>query len=245
MRIAVISDVHANLAAFDAVIADWGTVDAVWHLGDIVGYGPDPVECIDRLRNLRAVNIAGNHDLAAIGKIDTSTFNPAAAAAVAWTRDHLTPDAVAYLEALPHLYETGEYTLAHGSPRNPIWEYVLDEADARANFAAFKTTVCFIGHSHVPLAYSARRNGDSIAQVWPERVLYDQDVAFGDRRHLINVGSVGQPRDRDPAARYLLLDSDRRAYRRRRVEYPIAQTQQRMRAAGLPEVLWRRLELGR
>lgn len=245
MRIAVISNVHANLAAFEAVIADWGTVDAVWHLGDIVGYGPDPVECIDCLRSFSSVSIAGNHDWAAIGKIDALTFNSAAAAAISWTAGHLTPAAVAYLEALPCIREDAEYTLAHGSPRDPIWEYVLDAADARENFDGFSTPVCFIGHSHVPLAYSAKPIGRSIADFRAESVTYDQDVALGDRRHLINVGSVGQPRDGDPAARYLLLDTDRRSYRRRRVDYPIARTQQRMRAAGLPEVLWRRLELGR
>ena len=245
MRVAVISDVHANLAAFEAVIADWGTVDAVWHLGDIVGYGPDPLECIDRLRSLPSVSIAGNHDWAAIGKIDTSTFNPVAAEAVDWTARHLTPDAITYLGELPCIIHEGDFTLAHGSPRDPIWEYVLDIQAARENFAAFTTSVCFIGHSHVPLAFSAAPGGSSVpVDVRLEPVTYEE-VPLGGRRHLINVGSVGQPRDLDPAARYLLLDTDRRVYRRRRVEYPIERTQQRMRDVGLPSVLWRRLEFGR
>ena len=245
MRVAVISDIHANLAAFEAVIADWGTVDAVWHLGDVVGYGPDPLECIERLRGLPSLGIAGNHDWAAIGRIDTSTFNQAAAEAIAWTAGRLTPDAVAYLEQLPCIRYEGDFTLAHGSPRDPIWEYVLSVSSARESFEAFTSAVCFIGHSHIPLAFSVDPTVPAaMADVRVEPVVYDE-IALGNRRHLINVGSVGQPRDHDPAARYAILDTDRRASQRRRVEYPIVRTQQRMREAGLPTVLWARLAYGR
>jgi len=245
VRVAVISDIHANLAAFDAVIADWGGVDAVWSLGDVVGYGPDPVECIERLCALPSVGIAGNHDWAAIGRVDPATFNPAAAEAIAWTSRQLTPAARAYLEELPSIREDDEYTLAHGSPRDPIWEYLLGPTAAWENFAAFTGVVCFIGHSHRPLAFTLEphaRDGPSDVHSEP---LHYAETALGNRRHLINVGSVGQPRDHDPAARYVILDTERRVYERRRVEYPIEKTQQRMLDLGLPSVLATRLSSGR
>jgi diadenosine tetraphosphatase ApaH/serine/threonine PP2A family protein phosphatase len=241
VRIAIISDVHANLAALEAVIADWGTVDAVWHLGDLVGYGPDPVECVERLRSLTSVSLAGNHDWAAIGRLDPSDFNALALEAIRWTAQQLTPQVRSYLAGLPTMHIAGDFTLVHGSPRDPIREYVLSTSVARACFAAFDSQVCFIGHSHIPLGF--RLQSDT-GKVEPLPLSY-AETELGTDRQLINVGSVGQPRDGDPAARYLILDTDRRCYQRRRVEYPIEQTQERMRRAGLPSALWLRLAYGR
>lgn len=245
MRIAVISDVHANLVALDAVIADWGTVDAVWHLGDTVGYGPEPVGCIERLQELGAVNLAGNHDWAVIGLLDLRAFNPAAAEAARWTASQLTDHARAYLEGLPIKRVIADYTLVHGSPRDPIWEYLLDTVGAMENFSYFATRVCFVGHSHIPIAFTTDSPPGTPARVVERELPTDREVELGDRRHLINVGSVGQPRDGDPAARYLLLDTERRVYQRRRVVYPVERTQQRMRELGLPASLWMRLSYGR
>jgi diadenosine tetraphosphatase ApaH/serine/threonine PP2A family protein phosphatase len=243
MRIAIISDIHGNLPALEAVQADWVAVDAVWCLGDVVGYGAEPNECVERLQALAAVGIAGNHDWAAIGRIDLQNFNHAAAAAAAWTARSLTPAARAYLEALPTRLDEGEFTLTHGSPREPIEEYLLTVGQAEANFAYFDGVACFIGHSHLPLAF--RREPGPPPTVEPVAVTYNTDVPLDDRRFLINVGSVGQPRDGDPAARYLLLDTRERCYRRRRVPYDVPRAQQRIREAGLPEVLAHRLAFGR
>lgn len=245
MRIAVISDVHANLAALEAVIADWGAVDGVWHLGDTVGYGPDPVACIERLQELGAINLAGNHDWAVIDRLDLEFFNPAAAEVVRWTASQLTDSTRSYLASLPTVRVIDGYTLVHGSPRDPIGEYLLDEIAAAENFAYLGTPVGFIGHSHVPVAFTTDSPpGVTARGVRREPVSY-REIQLGQRRHLINPGSVGQPRDGDPAARYLILDTQRRIYQRRRIEYPIADTQQRMRAAGLPASLWVRLAYGR
>ncbi|HUX87692.1 MAG TPA: metallophosphoesterase family protein [Chloroflexota bacterium] len=245
MRIAIVSDIHANLPAFDAVVADWGQIDALWCLGDVVGYGPDPVACVDRLRDLEAVCIAGNHDWAAIGRLDLAEFSGAAAEAVRWTARQLTPSARAYLEGLPDRHLEGQFTLAHGSPRAPIWEYVLDRRSAEENFAAFSTATCFIGHTHRPIAYAMRSDpATGRPTVTVEPPVY-REVAIDQGRHLINVGSVGQPRDGDPTARYVILDTERQTYLRRRVVYDITDTQQRMRQSGLPDVLQYRLAVGR
>jgi len=246
LRVAIISDIHANLTAFEAVIADWGTVDAVWCLGDIVGYGPDPVACIDRLRGLTDVCVAGNHDWAATGRLDRSEFNDLAAFAAEWTYHQLPADTRSYLDGLDLVRVESEFTLAHGSPRDPIWEYILDRSQAAENFGWFGGPVCFVGHSHIPLAFSTDPPSTGVAPVVRlDRPRYRGASNLGERRHIINVGSVGQPRDGDPAARYVILDTERRLYYRRRVIYDVARTQERMRQAGLPPGLWLRLAHGR
>jgi diadenosine tetraphosphatase ApaH/serine/threonine PP2A family protein phosphatase len=245
LRVAIVSDIHANLAALEAVIADMRNVDAVWCLGDVVGYGPDPVACIDRLRALPSTCIAGNHDWAAIGELDAERFNDLAAESAAWTARQLTADARAYLASLPLRYVCGEYVLAHGSPRDPMSEYLLEADQAAENFTSFGGSACFVGHSHVPLGFSQESVGGSMPLVRAERVRYGGMVELGHRRYILNVGSVGQPRDGDPRARYLVLDTDRRAYQRRRVAYNVARTQERMRIAGLHPFLAARLAYGR
>ncbi len=154
MRVLVISDIHANLTAFESVLADarneW---EYVWCLGDVVGYGPDPNECVDLLKTLPHLCLAGNHDWAALGRLDIRTFNPDARKAVDWTRDTLTVDNLAYLEALPTTFVIGNYTLAHGSPREPVWEYILEPLIAALNFSHFETSYCLVGHTHQPIIY--------------------------------------------------------------------------------------------
>ena len=242
MRILVLSDIHANLAAFDAVLAHAGSFDRVWCLGDIVGYGPDPNECVERVRELRRYQcLAGNHDWAALGKLDLSDFNTDARLAALWTRQQLTPDNRAFLDArLEYIGPLeGRYTLVHGSPRYPIWEYILDEAIAAENFPYFSTQVCLVGHTHVPVIYA-----ETPAGVRALRPPLDTPHPLGDQRLIINPGSVGQPRDGDPRASYLLLDVEAGTVTYRRVDYPIEVTQEKMAAVGLPPRIIARLEYG-
>ncbi|MBI2850235.1 MAG: metallophosphoesterase family protein [Chloroflexi bacterium] len=261
MRYAIISDIHANLAAFKAVLEDTkgqGGVDKVWCLGDVVGYGPDPHECIETLRRLDHICVAGNHDLAAIGRIDTSEFNPEAAAACEWTAKQLSAPDMTYLEKLPLVIELalsgvegeGDFTLVHGSPRDPVWEYITSTSQARENFAFFKTRFCLVGHSHVPLVFTSEAGGDfsgrrflTDIKLLPGRPIRRSLDAGGDRM-IINPGGVGQPRDGDPQASYALYDSETRLMVLRRVPYDIRSTQDRMAARGLPESLVRRLSYG-
>ena len=153
MRIAVLSDIHSNLVALDAVLAHAGTVDGVWHLGDVVGYGPDPDAVVARLEAVGAVGVRGNHDAAALGGDEIDYFNPEARAAMEWTRRHVTPATLAWLRALPERRTEDEVTLVHGSPRDPTWEYVTSERVARASVAALTTRHGLHGHTHVPVAW--------------------------------------------------------------------------------------------
>jgi diadenosine tetraphosphatase ApaH/serine/threonine PP2A family protein phosphatase len=243
MRVAVVADIHANLTAFDAVAADWGEIDGLWCLGDVVGYGPDPNECVARLRALEHVCVAGNHDWAALGRIDTGDFNPAARAAADWTAAALSSDTRAYLESLTETLVLEPFTLVHGSPRSPIWEYLLDAAAARVNFDLFRTDYCLIGHSHVPLMFATREDGRIDARL----LAPEGPLELAGARRFLNPGSVGQPRDGDPRASFAILELDgpRTSFELQRVEYPIAETQARMRDLGLPEPLAQRLSFGR
>jgi len=242
MKVLVISDVHANLVALDAVLADAGQVDAVWNLGDTVGYGPKPRECLDKMVDLFANPVlVGNHDLACIGEVDISEFNPVAQMAARWTSLQLGMDHRAYLNALPAVTLAGAYTLAHGSPRSPVWEYITTPQNATENFAFFDTDVCFIGHTHVAM-YAILREEEPMAEVFPLADGQALDLLTG--RHLVNPGSVGQPRDRDPRAAYAILDTDLGSLTAHRIEYDIAATQRQMAMANLPDVLVTRLSHG-
>ena len=245
MRYALIADVHANLAAFTAVMNDIerrGGVEEVWCLGDVVGYGPDPHQCIELLRKYNHVCIAGNHDWAAIGKLSLSEFNPDAAAACRWTAQQLTPEDVEYLENLPLVIEKDDFTLVHGSPREPIWEYLLSISSAKENFAYFQSQICLVGHSHVPLVfkYSGEAGDCSFSPFLP-----NIGLALGRDRLIINPGGVGQPRDGDPRARYAIYESEARMVRLYAVPYEIITTQNRMVKQGLPMRLVARLSYGR
>lgn len=241
MPIAVVADIHANLDAFEAVIADWGEVEEVWCPGDVIGYGPEPNECMDRLRSFpHLVCVPGNHDYAAIGVLNTGEFNAAARIAAEWTAERLRPEHRRFLLSLQVIVTRGDVTITHGSPRDPIWEYMLTASQARANFAHFSTACCLIGHTHVPAIFVAEGEG-------AEQGLYAKPgtvVRTGKTRLMLNPGSVGQPRDHDARAAYALYDAASGRFEFRRVPYDIEATQAKMLRAGLPAVLAERLAHG-
>ena len=242
MRYAIIADVHANLTAFAAVLKDIeqrGGMDEIWCLGDIVGYGPDPHECIALLRQQRYVCVAGNHDWGAIGKVDIADFNPDAAAACQWTAQQLSPEDVRYLENLPLTLERDDFTLVHGSPREPIWEYLISTSIALQNFNFFQSPYCLVGHSHLPLVFRDEDGACSFNK-WATNI----GLALGRNRLIINPGGVGQPRDGDPRASYAIYDTENRQIRLYRVPYDIETTQHKMMESGLPIRLVARLKYG-
>jgi diadenosine tetraphosphatase ApaH/serine/threonine PP2A family protein phosphatase len=232
MRILIISDIHANLTALEAVLKDAGEFDGVWCLGDLVGYGPDPNECIERIQTLPELHcLVGNHDHAALGMIPISRFNQDAQSGIRWTMDVLTQENKDYLKSLPAIITLDNFTLAHGSPREPIWEYILDVHLADANFDFIHTDYCLVGHSHLPLIFYRRDQED-----------YSMPMAFSEDdplplkpRMILNPGSVGQPRDLDPRAAYAILELDDQTWEPKRVPYDITDVQLRILQSGLPE----------
>ena len=242
MRILIISDIHANYTAFETVLEHCqGQWDYVWCLGDVVGYGPDPNECVERLQDLPQLCLAGNHDWAALDRLDIRTFNPDARRAVEWTRETLSPANTRFLEDLPVTFVIGEYTLVHASPREPIWEYILEPMIAAMNFPHFETPYCLVGHTHQPVIYKmSPANGDAVSS--PPQ--YNQPHALNGQRQIINPGSIGQPRDQNPDAAYGILDMSSGIFEHRRVPYDIKAVQRRMSDYSLPERLITRLEHG-
>jgi diadenosine tetraphosphatase ApaH/serine/threonine PP2A family protein phosphatase len=240
VRLAVLSDIHSNLAALRAVRDDLPPVDQVWVLGDIVGYGPQPNEVIVMLQEMGARSVLGNHDAAAIGTIDSGWFNPDAARAVRWTSEVIDDNARAYMATLPEVRTEGELTAVHGSPRDPMWEYIIGAGVAAENLSAFGTALCLHGHTHVPVVFRADDGSIGAVPSTP-----DEPVSIRAGRSLVNPGSVGQPRDGNPAASYLILDTDADVVEFRRVAYDIGSTQKAMRQAGLPPRLAERLSYGR
>ena len=244
MKSLIVSDIHSNLEAFSSVVEDAGRrggFDEVWSLGDLVGYGPDPGAVIELLRRYPHQGVAGNHDLASIGRLSLEVFNPYAAAANVWTADELDEDMRGYLGEQPLKRELDEFTIVHGSPRDPIWEYVVSVRAAFASFNHFETYRCLVGHSHIPF----------ICRMDPEKGVqfisptYEVPYELGEQRLIINPGGVGQPRDGDPRAAYAVYDSADETLTHHRVEYDIPITQRKMRDVGLPEFLIDRLESGR
>jgi predicted phosphodiesterase len=240
VRVAVFSDVHANLAALEAVLAavDSDGVDELWCLGDTVGYGPRPNECCALVEARTAVCLSGNHDLAVLGTLDLDEFRGDAAVAARWTRPVLTEEATAYLRSLAPEGERAGVALYHGSARGPVWEYVLSADAAVATMSLSPHATTLVGHSHAALAFGWR--GDRLSG----GLAPDGTVAPLDGRVLLNPGSVGQPRDGDPRAAFLVLDLDAGTAAFHRVEYDIARTQREMREAGLPASLAARLSTG-
>jgi diadenosine tetraphosphatase ApaH/serine/threonine PP2A family protein phosphatase len=240
MRIGVLSDIHSNAAALGAVLASLGAVDRLWVLGDIVGYGPHPDEVVARLQERDALAVQGNHDAASLGRIPIGTFNAQARAAVEWTATSMSDETRAWLAALPDRRVEGDFTLVHGSPREPLWEYLISIPAARLSLGAFSTSHCLVGHTHLPLTF---RDDDGQVQV----------LSAGDgarlqldaRRCILNPGSVGQPRDGDPRACAMILDTEDGRVEWLRVEYAIAETQRAIRALPLPVSLADRLLAGR
>ncbi len=244
MRALIVSDIHANLPALEAVLDDArGGYDAVWCLGDTVGYGPWPDECIKRVREISAVTVIGNHDWAALGRMDVEDFNPEARRAVLWTAEHLSPESTEWMAGLPSVPVTQNgYTLTHASPRDPIWEYVIYPSVALANFENFETRCCLVGHTHVPalhLLAAGEKKTSVLAPTFGRGMPLDDNT-----RAILNPGSVGQPRDNDRRAAYAILDTQNGIWEPRRVEYNIEQTQRGMRQVGLPERLINRLAFG-
>ena len=240
MRIAVLSDVHANLHALEAVLADvdGGGFDELWSLGDLVGYGPRPNECAALLRERAALCLAGNHDLVVLGKISIAAFAGEAAAAARWTQTVLDDEARNFLDALEPKAAAPGVELFHGSPRDPVWEYVLSNDAAAAAFALTERPLVLVGHSHVALELS---NGDDLRG---EPAPAGTQLELGRLRRLLNPGSVGQPRDGDPRAAWLEIDIEAGRATFRRTDYSVGQTQDEMRERGLPEALAARLAYG-
>jgi predicted phosphodiesterase len=246
VRIAVLSDVHSNLHALEAVLADVDAagIEQVWCLGDLVGYGPRPNECVALLQERTSVCLAGNHDLVVLGKIPLAAFTGEAAAAARWTQGVLDEDARSFLETLQPSATAPGAALVHGSARDPVWEYVLSADVARATLALVDAPLVLVGHSHLALELSEREDGRLRGDAAPEGTRLE----LGGARRLLNPGSVGQPRDGDPRAAWLELDAEIDNAPRwatfRRTSYPVERTQAEMRAAGLPELLAARLQVG-
>jgi diadenosine tetraphosphatase ApaH/serine/threonine PP2A family protein phosphatase len=249
MRYAIIADIHANLTALMAVLSDVTQreeIGEVWCLGDIIGYGPDPHQCIELLRRTKHICVAGNHDLAAIGEIDTSDFNPDAVTACEWTAKQLNVQDRIYIKSLPEVIERDDFILVHGSPRQPIWEYVLSISTARENFAYFQSKFCLVGHTHEPGIFKQDKGGSCSFSRFPTKKKKNEEegLDLGEERLIINPGAVGQPRDGDPRASYAIYDSETKKISLYRVPYDIAATQARMVEQRLPIRLVARLSHG-
>jgi diadenosine tetraphosphatase ApaH/serine/threonine PP2A family protein phosphatase len=241
-RVAVISDVHANWHALSAVLeaVDAETVDDLWCLGDLVGYGPRPNPCCAAVAERASLCLSGNHDLAVLDRLDLDEFTPEAAAAAEWTRGVLAPAARAYLESCSPNGRRDGVELFHGSPRDPVWDYVLSFEAVEATFELTEEPLVLVGHSHVPLAL-VLADGTLGGGLAPEGT--EAELGEG-ARLVLNPGSVGQPRDGDRRAAWLLLDHGAGRAAFRRVEYPVERTQEEIRERGLPESLADRLAGG-
>lgn len=232
MKILILTDIHANLTALEAVLEDVGEFDAVWCLGDIVGYGPDPNECIELIQELPNLEcVLGNHDAAVVKRIGDNAFNLDARHVIEWTAQNLKPVSIKFLNSLPEKRVINGVTLVHGSPRQPVWEYLLDTRTATMNFAYFDTPFCFVGHTHLPVVYYLDEDTRSARLTIPE---HNTQMVLAPRT-IINPGSVGQPRDRDPRAAYAIYDPEQNYWEFHRVLYDIEDVQSRMRLANLPE----------
>jgi predicted phosphodiesterase len=242
VRAAVISDIHGNLYALEAVLASLAgdSPDVVWCLGDLVGYGPRPNECCALVAERADLSLIGNHDLGVLGRLDLEDFSLDAAASARWTDSVLEDEHRAYLESLEPQSSQGDVDLYHASARDPVWEYVLTPLSALASFAVSEARILLVGHSHVALAFGLAENRLE-TRIAPGGTELDLS---GDERWILNPGSVGQPRDGDPRAAYFVLDLDAGRADYRRVEYPVQRTQEEIRERGLPEALAERLAHG-
>jgi len=231
MRILVFSDIHSNLTALEAVLSAAGNVDAYWCLGDIVGYGPDANECISVIRELpNLVCVRGNHDAAVLGEVDQHTFNHEASLAITWTKRNLNAESQEFLLSLPEKEVIDDITIVHGSPLNPVWDYVMDYRTAIRTFQFFDTRICMIGHTHVPAIWKE----DSDAA--PRAPVMDYKKTAILTKSILNPGSVGQPRDHDSRASFAIFDKGETSWELRRTGYDIESVQKRIKKSGLP---WR------
>ena len=241
MKILVFSDIHANYTALETILADAGEMDGYWCLGDLVGYGPDPNEVVQRIRNLDNLKcIIGNHDAATTRRIEIESFNTEAQQTILWTQNTLTKENFEFLKNLPDKIALEHFTLTHASPRFPTWEYILDTRTATQNFEYFETPFCLVGHTHIPVIYFLADEETRANLILPNSL-----TKFTlSPRSIVNPGSVGQPRDHDPRAAYGILDTDNLLFEFHRVPYDIASVQTRMRQAGLSAKHAQRLEFG-
>ncbi|MCH8230800.1 MAG: metallophosphoesterase family protein [Chloroflexi bacterium] len=242
MKVLLLSDIHSNLAALEAVVEDADAkfdIAETWVLGDLVGYGPRPAETLSLLSSIGAVAVAGNHDLAVAGVISAEAFNPVAAAAVSWTQGVLSNEHLDQLRELPARLERHGITLVHGSPRDPVWEYVMNEGVAAQALDDVYTTGLAVGHTHVPVIFRQLSGEFEWIQSASSR-----PHSLAGSKFLVNPGSVGQPRDHDPRASYAVLDLDAETVTHRRVEYDHELTASKIREAGLPAFLADRLRVG-
>lgn len=245
MRIGILGDIHANAEALRAVVAAMRNegVDQWVQVGDIVGYGPEPSVCIDIVRELGCITCMGNHDAAVLDRLDTSYFNNFARAAIHWTRSRLRPSDIEFLSSLQLVVRTPSFTVVHGTMHLPEqFGYVISPVEALDSLEHQDTHLCFVGHSHVPAIYLQRSAAPDDIRVVPHSEVEISIRGFD--KVLMNVGSVGQPRDEDPRAAYGLVDTDLQIASIRRVHYDIPAVQKKILAAGLPEVLANRLALG-
>lgn len=242
MRYGIIADIHSNLEAFQQVLHLLDSVDTAYCLGDIVGYGPNPSACIELLQNFDNITVAGNHDLCCAERISVSGFNSNARDVCLWTKHQLTQSAKKYLKDLPLRERTAkDILLVHGSPQNPAWEYLVSPKDAEDNFINHDFHICFVGHTHLPIIFQAATHGSYKAmQPKPNALI----LLNREMRYIINVGSVGQPRDGDPRASFVLFDDDTYTLQFFRVAYPVEKVQEKMRREGLPQFLIERLSFG-
>ena len=243
MLYGVFSDVHSNFEALERVLDffESSKVDGYICCGDLVGYGPQPEECLEKIRALKNLSlIGGNHDMAAIGRMDMAWFNPYARSAIAWTQGKLSESGKAFLGTLKAKLQTKDFTVAHGTPRNPLEEYLLSPDQFKDNFSHVRAWPLFVGHSHRPLCFrmSERKKGKVEMSVLADQE--EVEVA----RSALNPGSVGQPRDYDPRASCALYDCREGKFKVIRLEYDIAATQAKILKAGLPEFLALRLSYG-
>lgn len=240
MKTLILSDIHANLPAFEAVLSDAGSFDRVWCLGDVVGYGPDPNECVALLRQQPGLRcIMGNHDAALMGYIDIHTFNEQAARAVAIQSEMLNTESRDFLELLDIVIEEGDITFAHGSPRDPIWEYIVNSHIARDNFSAYQSRICLIGHTHIPSIFIENPHARP-GILTPQHA----DRWRSEKRFILNPGSVGQPRDHNPKAAYVIWDDEEDTFLFKRVAYDVEAVQERILALGIPSRHATRLSQG-
>jgi diadenosine tetraphosphatase ApaH/serine/threonine PP2A family protein phosphatase len=241
-RVALVSDVHGNLPAFRAVMDDVASagVDESWCLGDLVGYGAQPDDCVAVARESCELCLAGNHDLVVLGRLSISEFSSSAAAAAEWTRDNISEESLEFLGGLSPLETDRAVGLYHASPRDPVWEYVLSTWQADECLRVMQPRVGAVGHSHVALFFHSDGTADTVGAQAPAGT--ELDISSG--RWLLNPGGVGQPRDGDPRAAWLLLDTGSWTAAWRRVEYPIDEAARAIEQAGLPRVLAERLYTG-
>lgn len=227
------SDIHANYTALEAVLKDAGGVDETWCLGDLVGYGPDPNAVVEEMREIENLTcLMGNHDVAVIGRMSLETFNGDAKRSLMYHEQVLSASNMEFIKSLPSKVKVRNgATIAHGSPRDPLWEYILNATTASLNFDHFDTGWCFVGHTHIQSSFTRENGSDRvvIAHTKPDVTLPLQP------KLILNPGSVGQPRDRDPRAAYAIYDAEAGTWTPKRAAYNIAEVQERIRAAGLPE----------